>query len=105
MASLTEDMTMRVTSVQLHQKLGETIDAAQREPVVVTKHDRPHVVIVSAAYYDFLQTSLRRARLTSSLTPEEVACAQAATVPSEAEQQLFLQQFSAALNADLAEAL
>ena len=96
---------MRVTSVQLHQKLGETIDAAQREPVVVTKHDRPHVVIVSAAYYDFLQTSLRRARLTSSLTPEEVAHAQAATVPSEAEQQLFLQQFSAALNADLAEAL
>ncbi len=26
---------MRVTSVELHKKLGQTIDAAQREPVVV----------------------------------------------------------------------
>ena len=39
---------MRVTSVELHQKLGQTIDHALVEPVVVTKHDRDHVVILSA---------------------------------------------------------
>ena len=31
---------MRVTSVELHQKLGQTIDRARLEPVIVTKHDR-----------------------------------------------------------------
>ena len=89
---------MRVTSVELHKKLGQTIDAAQREPVVVTKHGRPHAVIVSAAYFEQLQRAVRRARLTGSLTPEEAAAAEAAAVPSEPEQRRFLQELEAALN-------
>ncbi len=88
-----------VTSVQLHKKLGEAIDLAQREPVIVTKHHRPHVVIISAAYFDQLQQIARRARLTSSLTPEEVTAAEAATVPSKSEQERFLRSLAASLNA------
>ena len=42
---------MRVTSLELHQKLGQTIDRARLEPVVVTKHDRDHVVILAAEEY------------------------------------------------------
>jgi hypothetical protein len=36
--------------------------------VVVTKHDRDHVVIISAEESADLRQSYRRARLTSSLT-------------------------------------
>ncbi len=64
---------MRVTSLELHQKLGQMIDKARFEPVVVTKHDREHVVIVSAERYAFLLQAARKARLTGSLSPEERA--------------------------------
>ena len=89
---------MHITSVELHKKLGQTIDDAQREPVVVTKHGRPHAVIVSAAYFEQLQRAVRRARLTGSLTPAEAAAAEAAVVPSESEQRRFLLELEAALN-------
>lgn len=71
---------------------------------MITKHDRPHAVIVSAAYYEVLQKAMRRARLTSSLTPEEIAQAEAAAVPSGAEQRQFLHDLAAAVNRDLDEA-
>ena len=87
---------MRVTSVELHQKLGQTIDQARLDPVVVTKHDRDHVVILSAERYAYLLQSTRMARLTGSLTPEERALAAAAEVPSESEQRRILEQFAAA---------
>ena len=81
---------MRVTSVQLHQKLGQTIDRARLEPVVVTKHDRDHVVILSAEEYAFLQQAARMARLTGSLTVEERTLAAAAVAPSEPDQKRYL---------------
>ena len=86
---------MRVTSVELHQKLGQTIDRARLEPVVVTKHDRDHVVILSAEKYAFLQQAARKARLTGSLTVEERALAVAAVVPSEFDQDRYLAQLAA----------
>ena len=73
---------MRVTSLELHQKLGQMIDKARFEPVVVTKHDREHVVIVSAEHYAFLLQAARKARLTGSLSPEERALAVAAPFPA-----------------------
>ena len=88
---------MRVTSVELHQKLGQTIDKARVEPVVVTKHDRDHVVIVSAERYALMARAMRKARLTGSLTAEERALAAAAEVPSEAEQECYLAQLAAAI--------
>ena len=89
---------MRVTSVELHQKLGQTIDMARLEPVVVTKHDRDHVVILSAEEYAFLQQSARRPRKTGSLTPSERTQAAAAVVPPvEAERTQYLAQVAAAV--------
>lgn len=91
---------MRVTSVELHQKLGQMIDRARIEPVTVTKHDRDHVVILSAEEYVRLRQASRQARLTKSLTLEERASAEAATVPSKAVQTRYLRQLAAAVEAE-----
>lgn len=88
---------VRVTSVELHQKLGQTIDKARVEPVVVTKHDRDHVVILSAERYALMASAMRKARLTGSLTSQERALAAAAEVPSEAEQKRYLAKLAAAI--------
>ena len=96
---------MRVTSLELHQKLGQTIDKARLEPVVVTKHDRDHVVILLAEEYAFLLQAARKARLTGSLTGEERALAASAVVPSEPDQKRYLAQLAAAVEAKSAERL
>ena len=90
---------MRVTSVELHQKLGQTIDKARLEPVMVTKHDRDHVVILSAEEYAFLRQAARRSRLTGSLTMEERSLAAAAVVPSEPDQKRLLDEMAASVEA------
>ncbi len=94
-----ETQSVRVTSVELHQKLGQTIDMARLEPVTVTKHDRDHVVILSAEAYDALRQGTRRARLTSSLTAEERAQIVAGRMPTKAEQRRFLAEMAAAMAA------
>ena len=71
---------MRVTSQELHQKPGAIIDQARLSPVVVTRHDRDHVVILSAERYSFL--------LKASLATAEV--------PSDQEQRRILTAFEAA---------
>jgi prevent-host-death family protein len=89
---------MRVTSVELHQKLGLVIDKARAEPVVVTKHHRDHVVILSAERFVRMENALRRTRLTGSLTTEERRAATAAEVPSAAEQKRYLAKLAAAVD-------
>ena len=96
---------MRVTSVELHQKLGQTIDRARLEPVTVTRHDRDHVVILSAEEYAFLRQAARKTRLTGSLTAEERALAARATVPSEPDRKRYLARLAAATEAKGAERL
>jgi PHD/YefM family antitoxin component YafN of YafNO toxin-antitoxin module len=86
----------RVTSVELHHNLGSTIDKARVAPVVVTKHDRDHVVIVSAERYAEMEDALRRARRTGTLTARERAAAAAAGVPSAAAQKRYLKKLAAA---------
>jgi prevent-host-death family protein len=92
-----EPATMRITSVELHQKLGKTIDRARQEPVVVTKHDRDHVVIISAEEYADLRQSYRRARLTGSLSEEEIEQIKQARVPSKAEQKRLMAEMAEAV--------
>ena len=41
----------RITSVELHTRLGATIDRAVIEPVIITKHGRDHLVMLSADRY------------------------------------------------------
>ncbi len=90
---------MRVTSVELHQKLGQTIDRARIEPITVTRHDRDHVVILSAEEYASLRQAARKARSTGSLTAEERKLAAAATVPAKIDQKRYLAQLAAAVEA------
>jgi prevent-host-death family protein len=90
---------MRISSLELHQKLGQTIDRARIEPVVVTKHDREHVVILSAEHYAFLQQAARKARRTGSLTAGERALAAAAKVPSGPQRKRLLAEIAAAVTA------
>jgi prevent-host-death family protein len=90
---------MRVTSLELHQKLGQTIDRARLEPVTVTRHDRDHVVILSAEAYASLRQAARKARLTGSLTTKERKLAAAATVPSGIDRKRYLKQLAAAVEA------
>jgi prevent-host-death family protein len=90
---------VRVTSLELHQKLGQTIDRARLEPVTVTRHDRDHVVILSAEAYASLRQAARKARLTGSLTTQERKLAAAATVPSNTDQQRYLKHLAAAVEA------
>ena len=90
---------MRVTSLELHQKLGQTLDTARLEPVTVTRHDRDHVVILSAEAYASLRRAARKARLTGSLTTTERQLAAVATVPSGRERKRYLKQLAAAVEA------
>ena len=41
----------RVTAVEMHAKLGATIDRAVIEPVIITKHGRDYLVMLSAERY------------------------------------------------------
>jgi prevent-host-death family protein len=47
----------RITSVELHTRLGATIDRAVVEPVIITKHGRDHLVMLSAERYAALVES------------------------------------------------
>lgn len=43
---------MKVTSTEFQQNVGRYQDAAMQAPVVITKHDRPHTVLMSAALFE-----------------------------------------------------
>ncbi|MGP3699463.1 type II toxin-antitoxin system Phd/YefM family antitoxin [Rhodobacter sp. NSM] len=42
---------MRVTSTEFQQNVGTYSDAAQREPVIITSHNRDRLVLLSAEEY------------------------------------------------------
>ncbi|QOC22062.1 type II toxin-antitoxin system Phd/YefM family antitoxin [Wenzhouxiangella sp. AB-CW3] len=44
------------TALEAKNRFGKVIDAAQREPVTVTRQGRPSVVIVSAEEYERRQS-------------------------------------------------
>ena len=44
------------TALEAKNRFGKVIDAAQREPVTVTRQGRPSVVILSAEEYERRQT-------------------------------------------------
>ena len=76
---------MRVTSVELRERLDQVVERARQGPVVVTVENRDHVVFISADEYAELRQSYRTVRLKSSLTDEEIEQIQKAEVPSKAE--------------------
>ena len=64
---------------------------------MVTKHDRDHVVILSAEEYARLQQAVRKARPTGRLTAQERTLAAAAVVPSKPDQKRYLARLAAAI--------
>lgn len=49
---------MRVTSTDFQQNVGTYSDAAQREPVIITNHNRDRLVLMSAQDYQRLTGSV-----------------------------------------------
>jgi antitoxin Phd len=43
------------TSKEAKEKFGALVDAARREPVTITKHNRPTVVVISSERYAELE--------------------------------------------------
>jgi prevent-host-death family protein len=75
---------MKVTSTEFQQNVGRYQDAAMHSPVVITKHDRPHTVLMSAALYEVVMKG-RVARLVEDLDDDTLKAISNATVaPSHA---------------------
>jgi prevent-host-death family protein len=71
---------MQVTSTEFQQNVGRYQDAAQQAPVVITKHNRPHSILVSAAMFELL-TKGRVARKVEDLDLDTLAAIAGAAVP------------------------
>jgi len=73
---------MKVTSTDFQQNVGRYQDAALQAPVVITKHNRPHTVLLSAALFAVL-TKGRIARVVEDLDDETLRAIAASKVPAE----------------------
>lgn len=71
-----------VTSSEFKQSVGRFQDAALFEPVIITKHDRPHTVLLSAAMFEVL-TKGRVARSIEELDEEVLRGIAEAQVPAQ----------------------
>jgi prevent-host-death family protein len=62
-----------MTSVEAQNHFGELLDAAQREPVSITRRGRPVAFVVSQHEYDLLSQGLGIASSQSLLTAAQAA--------------------------------
>jgi len=53
---------MEVTATEAKNRLGQMLEHAQREPVIIEKSGRRHSVLISAATYDALVAAQRPAK-------------------------------------------
>lgn len=75
---------MTITSTQFIKTPGACQDEAQREPLVITKHDHEHAVLLSARAYQRLKRRDRLVFRAGELANRDVAAIAAATAPAEA---------------------
>ena len=75
--------TTRVTSSEFQQAFGALSDKARHEPVVITKHGRDSLVVMSADEWERLRRRDRRVGLTTELAPEWVSATRSSKVSSE----------------------
>jgi hypothetical protein len=59
----------RIVSVELHAKLGATIDRTLIDPLIVTKHGRNHLVMLSAERYPPLVATPEAGRTRKAAPP------------------------------------
>lgn len=74
----------KVTSTQFIRTPGVYQDQAQREPVVITKHDRAHTVLLSAQEYHRLKRRDRQVFRIGELAEADIAAIAAVEAPAEA---------------------
>lgn len=74
----------RVSSTDFMRKPGLYQDEAQREAVVIMKHNREHAVILSAAEYRRLKRRDRLVFRAGELSEADLAAIRMATPPAEA---------------------
>ena len=72
---------IKVTSSQFIRNVGQYQDWAQREPVVVVKHNREHTVLLSADEYRRLRRRARLVRRIEELSEAEIAAISRTEVP------------------------
>lgn len=73
----------RVTASEFQQAFGALSDKARHEPVVITKHGRDSLVVMSAEEWERLKRRDRHAGLTTELPEEWVEAVRQAKVPDE----------------------
>ena len=74
----------KITSTQFIRTPGVYQDQAQREPVVVMKHNREHTVLLSAQEYHRLKRRDRQVFRVGELSEADVAAIAAVEAPAEA---------------------
>jgi prevent-host-death family protein len=73
----------RVTASQFQQGFGALSDKARQGPVVITKHGRDSLVIMSAEEWGRLIRQVRRVGATADLPEEWIEAVKQATMPEE----------------------
>jgi prevent-host-death family protein len=74
--------TTRVTASEFQQSFGALSDKARHEPVIITKHGRDSLVIMSAEEWERLKRPGPRAGLTAGLPEEWVEAVHNAKLPA-----------------------
>ena len=73
---------MKVSSTEFQQNVGRYQDAAQREPVAITKNGRTHTVLMSAAFFELVMQG-RVARKVEDLDDDTLKAIANSSVPDE----------------------
>lgn len=73
---------MKVTSTEFQQNVGRYQDAAQLEPVAITKNGRTHTVLMSAAFFEMVMKG-RLARAVEDLDDDTLKAISKAEVAAE----------------------
>ena len=75
--------TTRVTASEFQTAFGALSDKARSEPVIITKHGRDSLVVMSADEWERLRRRDRRVGLTTELSDEWIEAVRVAKVPEE----------------------
>ncbi len=73
----------RVSASEFQQAFGALSDKARHEPIVITKHGRDSLVVMSAEEWERLKRRDRRVGLTTELPTEWVEAVRSAAIPEE----------------------
>jgi len=78
-------MTSTVTAAAISKNFGAYQDAAVRDPVIITKNGRPRTVLLAYEDYLRLMRRERRVELTATLTEDDLAAVEAASMEAGLE--------------------